>query len=160
MAKQGEFTTGVSDSFMDALKQVKEYVEPINEVVHVHGVGAMGPQEAKKLAGEHLKKALEHHQNGTHNAAAYHTAKAHELHQALAAHHASQEAHAEHTQIPAKSVSIEMTPKTMPKISPAAAKALMSRMTVEGEEPHEGHMKNKFKRALRRQQKNKDKRDE
>lgn len=107
--------------------------------INIEGWGSLGPAETHKELIRHLTSALQRAQEGNHGAAMYHAEKAHMF--ARARHQYNQHQSGGHHE------------EGLPSLMRRQAESVNEDMT-------DDRVKSKFRRAMRRQQQKRDKKDE
>jgi hypothetical protein len=125
----------------EAIERVASYVPVISEDVHVPGYGMVSLDRAKKEADLAHSVAQEHNMKGNHIHAAYQHERAAMFHRAIHNHLESQKP------VSQESASPQRADLNVPESVVVEVKV----------EPSEGRVKSKFKRALARNYKEKDK---
>jgi hypothetical protein len=129
----------------EAIDKVATFVPVISEDVHVPGYGMVSMDRAKKEADLAHTVAKEHADKGNHSGAAYQHERAAMFHRAIYNHLENQNPSSESAQV-------------SPSPQRSDLNALESTAVVEEKkDPAEGRVASKFKRALARKYKNKDK---
>lgn len=133
----------ISEDFKHAVTKVATYVPVINEDVHVPGYGMVSMDRAKKEADLAHTVAHEHMEKGNHLHAAYQHERAAMFHRAIHNHLESNK--------PQETIQVNPSPQRSDLNVPE------STVVEDKQEPSEGKVKDKFKRALARNYKQRDK---